>query len=1169
MPSLKNISFRLTLSFGLIMLLFNLSAAQEKQYKNIDGTPALRLNQNDKYTQTLCNISNWLYWISCDGRLAWNPVTNSAGGVYPRGTAIAVYADGVIWGGYARDGKWPALRVGGSRYRTGLQPGWVEGQIPIYIDHPRARIYRIRRDWPFLAPEDVRQEAAEHYDKPAEIISGVEMQAVLDQYAVDWAEWPGDLGAPFIDKNGNDVWDGSNIDQPGLFSADQIIWFVANDFDEAATNRSFGSPPIGLEMQVTIWAYKEILSPLGQTIYKRYRLINKSGSPIDSMFIGQFSDPDIGDYGDDYVGCYPADSYMFAYNSSPVDDIYFKWIHLMPPAIGYKLIQGPVVHSPGDTAIYNFQKIADYKNQQMTSFGYSVSGMMWLPPIGTYGYTLTLYNELNGYLPTEDTLNPVPYTYGSGPEKGQPTKFPANGDPFTDPYGLQGDVDGQGLNMPPGDRRVLLSSGPFKMAAGDTQEIIIAVIGGLGDNNLHSTKVLKDNAAMIDQPSRELLKLPVVAHQVHYPNSDSTTLQIAANLHEFTAVQSCRLELRSIKPYISWGLTLPLADDGADGDTLANDGIWSCQVTISNQKYPCYGNLYVTDGEGTWNYPEIYSGLPLRPRPSFTNWRVVWENGQQDRKVNPCERVLLAFDLINNDEINGVDSIRINHFYATYEPQDIRLGLTLAAGDTLRDSRLCFDLTAGGDADSLLIDFWIWLDYGYTHILHKIPIEAWTPLPGWRRELKTLALSGFSYNVRAIVADPALLNGHSYLITFFEDSLNNQLLWRLTDQTAGVIKLDSMAIGKKVNDPYPVVDGIEFKVFEAPKDFVDFQIVANAAGPIIPPSYGAFRINDSGFPTTLDGNPEQPSHYSQTNGSLWGIHSAKFDDVSFNFDFFKRRVLRYDNLERCFPYDYELRFTNEGSLARMAFTTGNTARVPFELWNIGQGTPDESADDYQMIPYIYDQDDNDAFNLCHHDHPISDGNDDPETDWIYWRDAIDKTPGSAGYQKWEASGSTADVGPEIMARMVLVNLDGGDVSSPNWPNNLNATMPEQGTIFRILTGKPITENDSLLVNAVVGLENTANLPPQEFLLEQNYPNPFNPATNIRFALAQNVKVKLEIFDVLGRKISTLINQPMSAGRYNLHWPGLNDKGVAVASGVYFYRLTAGEFTMTKKMLLLR
>ena len=92
---------------------------------------------------------------------------------------------------------------------------------------------------------------------------------------------------------------------------------------------------------------------------------------------------------------------------------------------------------------------------------------------------------------------------------------------------------------------------------------------------------------------------------------------------------------------------------------------------------------------------------------------------------------------------------------------------------------------------------------------------------------------------------------------------------------------------------------------------------------------------------------------------------------------------------------------------------------------------------------------------------------------------------------------------------------------------------------------------------------------REFALYPNFPNPFNPETRIRFQLAENSDVKLMVYDVLGRKVRTLVSDRMDAGHHVINWDGLNDAGTDVASGMYVYRIKAGDFIAHRKMLLVR
>jgi len=102
----------------------------------------------------------------------------------------------------------------------------------------------------------------------------------------------------------------------------------------------------------------------------------------------------------------------------------------------------------------------------------------------------------------------------------------------------------------------------------------------------------------------------------------------------------------------------------------------------------------------------------------------------------------------------------------------------------------------------------------------------------------------------------------------------------------------------------------------------------------------------------------------------------------------------------------------------------------------------------------------------------------------------------------------------------------------------------------------------------LNIENN-NYSPSLFLLHQNFPNPFNPETTIRFELPQNSHVRLEIYNLLGQRVTTLLDSPKPAGHYTLKWDGKDQNGNDVASGIYFYKLVAGDFNQIKKMVLTR
>ena len=104
---------------------------------------------------------------------------------------------------------------------------------------------------------------------------------------------------------------------------------------------------------------------------------------------------------------------------------------------------------------------------------------------------------------------------------------------------------------------------------------------------------------------------------------------------------------------------------------------------------------------------------------------------------------------------------------------------------------------------------------------------------------------------------------------------------------------------------------------------------------------------------------------------------------------------------------------------------------------------------------------------------------------------------------------------------------------------------------------------------MVNLEGVSPGRPGKFELAQNYPNPFNPETKISYALPKDCGVKLTIYNIMGQKIKVLVDEHQTAGYKDVYWDGKNDKGREVASGIYFYKLDAAEFSQGKRMVLLK
>lgn len=124
-------------------------------------------------------------------------------------------------------------------------------------------------------------------------------------------------------------------------------------------------------------------------------------------------------------------------------------------------------------------------------------------------------------------------------------------------------------------------------------------------------------------------------------------------------------------------------------------------------------------------------------------------------------------------------------------------------------------------------------------------------------------------------------------------------------------------------------------------------------------------------------------------------------------------------------------------------------------------------------------------------------------------------------------------------------------------SNLNSI-----TALRQLTEVVKNYYNTCYTSPPIGIEPISNEIPNKFVLYQNYPNPFNPKTKIKFQVPKSEKVTIEIYDLLGNKLKTLVNDELNAGSYEIEFDGTN-----YASGVYYYKLTAKDFTETKKMIM--
>ncbi|MCK4579042.1 MAG: hypothetical protein KAU50_09650, partial [Candidatus Marinimicrobia bacterium] len=504
---------------AMLILFGSLLPARSKGY-NPAQMPAYNLakaagtNGPDAAAMT---INNFLIFVDRNG-LAPLLSTSGVSGDYPIGTAGIIFQEGVVWGARVRDGSDPVIRVNGSTYETGLKAGKVlydvSGQVTGSEDRTVPHVWRVRRDY---ATANLTADAGYSLSIAVENVTATHIRTVYDQYDYDWQNWPADQGAPFDDLDNDGTYDPA-VDIPGYPGAAQTIWLVTNDlpyFDSDVgytvdpSTLIYGSPAIGMEIQLTMWAYDFAPdSPLGNAIFRQTRLIY-TGLPetpdtarLDSMYIAQWSDPDLGTWTDDFVGCDTLLDLGYVYNSVTTDAAYMNDFGLPVPAAGYTLLKGPIIN--GDTL-------------GMTTFGYFGAGSISDPNMGHYSGALEWWNRMEGFMPIPSYPTQCPWT---DPITGEITKFPLSGDPIAG----TGWIDG--IIMPPGDKRMYQVTGPFTMALGDTQDVVVALIGAMGNDNISSLAELKKSTQFIRQSYRNNLVLNGFIAQADYDAQDSTSFTL-------------------------------------------------------------------------------------------------------------------------------------------------------------------------------------------------------------------------------------------------------------------------------------------------------------------------------------------------------------------------------------------------------------------------------------------------------------------------------------------------------------------------------------------------------------------------------------------------------------------------------------------------------------------
>lgn len=961
----------------------------------------------------------------------------------------------------------------------------------------------------------------------------------------DLADWPTGLGAPTIDADGNDV---NLLSQPlaarrdrkinlaagerPKFLGDQMLWWVMNDMGN--THNDSDADPIGAEVHGLAFAF-DAPGDIGNTTFYKYNIFYKGRVPLTDTYMGIFSDPDMGDFGDDWVGSEPTRGVGYVWNSDNFDGG-GEGYGTPPPAVGYDFFQGPIVPSPGDVAHVSGREVPNFKNLGMTSFVFYNNGGGVTEDPGTaedyYNYMQARWKDGK------------PITYGGNGRdfSDTPTKYMFDGDAANCGYWTECNSDGAGAKISPGDRRFVLSTGPFTINPGDQQEIVYGIVYGMGTDNFNSvTRMLQAD------------ELAQAAFDVNFDLADPPST-----------------------PEVS---------------VTALDG----QIVLE-----------WTNGPRSNNYLESYRQLdPFAPPGSYFEFQG-YDVYQYADIADQVGKVIATYDKVDNVK-QVLENIPGQPGYIGATGRDSGVQTYHSIGGLVNYKEYYFGVQAYAYNETSLPKV-------FRSTIARVVATPAPPSATLSESAQELAFGGtlvpFAKGasnigqgvVTARVVNPAALKNATYTVEFYpHPSATAEPFGRVapmeeigiedpvqTDFSASKgaaagcltydIKRDGEVVfnGKSGNWCAPqrqnviVIDGLLFSVTGPPPGIAGFNWV-KIKGVDQTDACGSFQFNGSGFPATCTSD-RPPASFP------WGIHAGgaqiPYGPASDGTSFLGRATRGAGVGSQIGAQDFEIRFTDAATNGNTpkgwrAFQDGAVMNVPFEVWNIGVGTPNNTADDIRLVPAILDNNTQMEFDQGG-DHAISGGANDPLTDWIYFYhpDADgdgndDTTPGQAGYESFMFG--PGDVHTEVFARLVFVCFNCG--TAPPYPQGKH---PDLGSVWRITTLKPNNAGDIFTLNTGAydsdgdGTPEALGAEPKDYTGADSEellagigvsPNPYKGASayeksqlidEVRFTgLPETATIR--IFTLNGTLIRTL--EKAGPGR-TLPWDLTTNNQLPIASGMY-------------------
>jgi hypothetical protein len=942
------------------------------------------------------------------------------------------------------------------------------------------------------------------------------------------------------------------VDIPGVPGADQTLWYVANDLDPSQLKTFSGSPPIGIEMQKTIWGYRQP-GAMGNVVFISTKLINRSGGAVDSMYVGQWADGEIGDAEDDAVGCDTLLGLGYTFNGRGVDGEYGPSV----PAVGYVLLAGPVV--PGgasDSVILGGHVREGVRSLPLSSFrkiNHNNVGI-FADPLEAVGGDIQDYCLLRG-------RSALTCEISADPTTGQPTTFLCSGDPVMG----TGWVDGEPF-VRPGDRRMLMSAGPFTFAAGDTQEIVVAHLAAQGNNRLSSLTFLKDAAVQAKDFYRmRVRRWPSLDASVRYPSQSTARL-------------SLRLDGRDISPDSVFARILAgggallreitLYDDGLHGDSTAGDRIFGAEAQMSVERDPVSIEIHTIDRSGSATLFTHLAPLVTMAGALFLDdpW-IFSENLYSDGKTNPGENIRFGVGVTNRTvfSLTGVHiflpETEAGNFATlpaldpgvtwrcTYDPANSATYAAIDAPADLDPMGLCLPCFVTDDRSNRWVDT-LWLPSA----------PSWY-LPVWNRITHISGIADGEFDIYVI--DRRNVRDHRYRVRAFSpDAVGGAITISLEDSTDGRVLLDRHELPDSLGHNMPMTDG--------------FKLIRGSISMSQGRMENYWILVGSRMWTWLGSDGLELEGFNGAMGNAfehWPSGGVGFDRqrnvlIRFAGTDTAGRILNPSSPNVSFAHRYLRNANRPPSLPSFS---------PF-ITNPGPGF---AFQDYTtMVPFAaFDQDTVPARRLMvgylENNAPAG------LVNGRYWPPLQSSAPyvnntDSTGPCEWFF---IFDLPYNAVPDPVLQV----DISS-RWtplmwfgtPGRRSVVPAVEGYEFLIDARHAPKTGDVWSFNPVSLLGGPDGTIPSVFEVFPNYPNPFNAGTTIKYALPLDARVIVRVYNLVGQQVRLLVDGDEREGYRRVQWDGKNDQGQSVGSGVYFWRIqatTTGEnperLTHVGKMVLLR